>query len=194
MAEHEKSYPSHGTPAAASNENASMPDFAAAAAAGAATGGLMIVEVDGLNRLTRAHGPAAADVATAHAERLLRLCLRRSDGLVSWGASEFLVLLSHADATSLSDLAELIVMAMRNQPAQMDSGHRLHLTCSIGWAVFAWRNGDGHTWLGPIGEAGAALQVARDLGGDCACAALTPGSPGLFTPAPPPHTARLLIA
>src|SRR5262249_57963000 len=130
-------------------------------------GGILVLAIDGFERIGHTYGAEAAELARQRVETTLRNSLIEDDGLVVWGNVALLLLLSHADAVRVADLGELLVMAVRMHPVDLPGGEQLGLTCSVGWSTFDWAARETHPWHGPLALAGAGLAAARELGGDC---------------------------
>lgn len=136
--------------------------------AASATGGILVVSLDGVEAIRSTHGEPTLDLVRDHLARVLRLCLHVDDGLVRWGDEEFMILLPRCDAQRVADLAELLVVAVRLQPMALGKDELLHLTCSVGWSLFDWdRRPSQQPWREPITVADVALALAKGMGGDC---------------------------
>jgi diguanylate cyclase (GGDEF)-like protein len=97
---------------------------------------LMMIDLDGLKGLNDFYGHAAGDQALVQMREILERACRKSDTIVRWGGDEFLVLARYADGDTAAALAERIRRAVEEHTFELSSGGRVHLRCSIGWAIY----------------------------------------------------------
>lgn len=99
-------------------------------------GGVLMIDVDGLDAINAALGRGGGDDVLRRFASALESRVRRSDFAARVGADEFAVLVPHGDAASLMGLAEDLLE--RLEQAQADSAERIGtpVTASIGAAVF----------------------------------------------------------
>ncbi|MGH2897909.1 MAG: GGDEF domain-containing protein, partial [Solirubrobacteraceae bacterium] len=101
-----------------------------------ADGGVLLVDVDGMQRLNSALGRGGGDDILRRFASALEARVRRSDFAARLGDDEFAVLVPHGDAAGLMLLAQSLLG--RLQDAQTDCAQRTGapVTVSIGAAVF----------------------------------------------------------
>ena len=141
------------------------------ATARGAGAGILMIDVDHLQRINDTCGSPAGDAVLEHLARVLRRCVRADDRLVRWGGDEFLVLVAHSDSRRIQEVAERVLAAVRSQPFTLAGKPPEQITCSLGWSQFVWRRrqDDGPApWEGALAAAEAALEAARTAGRDCA--------------------------
>jgi len=131
---------------------------------------LLMVDIDGFDRLQDDRGPALADAMVVEVTRQAVSTLRPYDLLARFGGGVMVVYLPHTDPMGALDVAERIrerVAAMRlTQDGQIASA-----TVSIGVAAI----GEGHAALDAvISDAGGALREAKTAGRNCVRAAPIP--------------------
>ncbi len=103
--------------------------------------GVMLMDLDGFKDINDTLGHAVGDeLLQAVGERLTRL-LRESDTVCRMGGDEFLLLLPQLGPAEDADtVAEKVVLAIR-EPFVLD-GHELHVTTSLGIAMYPDDGGD----------------------------------------------------
>jgi diguanylate cyclase (GGDEF)-like protein len=97
---------------------------------------LMMIDLDGLKGVNDFYGHAAGDQALVQMRDILERACRKSDTIVRWGGDEFLVLARYAEGDIAAALAERIRRAVEEHSFELSSGGRVHLRCSIGWAMY----------------------------------------------------------
>ena len=97
---------------------------------------LMMIDLDGLKGLNDYHGHAAGDQALVQMRDILERACRKSDTIVRWGGDEFLVLARYVDGDMTAALAERIRRAVEEHSFEVGGPAKVHLRCSIGWALY----------------------------------------------------------
>jgi diguanylate cyclase (GGDEF)-like protein/PAS domain S-box-containing protein len=125
-------------------------------------GGVLMIDVDGLDAINAALGRGGGDDVLRRVAAALEARVRRSDFTARVGDDEFAVLVPHGDAASLMALAE--ALADHLERAQAGSAGRIGapVTASIGAAVF----GRGATEADTVWQrATTAMHAATRAGG-----------------------------
>lgn len=95
-----------------------------------------LVDIDHFKAVNDAHGHAAGDAVLLEVARRLAGRLRVEDHLGRFGGEEFLVLLPDTGAQVVAGVAEALRAAISAQPIEV-GGLTLHVTASVGWAVYS---------------------------------------------------------
>lgn len=121
---------------------------------------VLFLDLDRFKTINDTLGHAIGDQLLQGVATRLSCCLREGDTVARWGGDEFTLLLpainSAADALKV---AQRILEALR--PAFYLEGHELHITSSIGIALYPQDGDDGPTLLR---NADAALYQAKEYG------------------------------
>jgi len=128
---------------------------------------LLIVDVDRFQRLCETRGSGAGDAVLRELARHIAPTLRGADALARFGGSQLAVWLAQADPIGALDVADRIRERIEalEVPWQQQA---LRLTVSVGVAILR----PGHANLDAlIVDAEAAVQSARQSGGNCVRAA-----------------------
>jgi diguanylate cyclase (GGDEF)-like protein len=127
---------------------------------------LMMIDLDGLKGINDAYGHAAGDAALRQMPRILERACRRSDTIVRWGGDEFLVVARQADPEVAEALAERIRRAVEEHPFDLGTGRRVHLGCSVGFALHPFLRSAPSlvTWEQVATVADRALYAAKSSG------------------------------
>ena len=137
---------------------------------------LLVIDCDGLKSINDLHGHNTGDRALQQLAASARANKRVSDPAARFGGDEFAIVLTGADATEATAIAE----RMRDDLAAEPLGSRHRLTASIGLAVFP---DDGQTTDALLQAADAALYHAKREGGNRILAARGVLELGRLTPA-----------
>lgn len=126
---------------------------------------LLFLDLDRFKWVNDTHGHAAGDALLQQTARRLRAVVRAADTVTRWGGDEFIVVLE--DLPQAAEAGRLAAALQAAIGQAMDvAGHRLHITASIGVAVFP-EHGD--TAADLIRAADAAMYQAKRRGpGQCA--------------------------
>ncbi|MFY8017518.1 MAG: diguanylate cyclase, partial [Inhella sp.] len=99
-------------------------------------GGLLILDLDHFKRINDTQGHAVGDeVLQAVAQRMMGQ-VRKEDLLARWGGEEFLLHAPGLSAASARMLAERLLKAIAGTPLSLQSGAKLRVSASIGFACF----------------------------------------------------------
>ena len=121
---------------------------------------VVFLDLDRFKTINDTLGHAVGDQLLAQAPQRLMKALREQDLLTRWGGDEFtLILPSLSSANDAAKVAQRLAEALR--PVFVLDGHELHITCSIGIALFP-QDGDDMTTL--LQNADAALYRAKEQG------------------------------
>jgi diguanylate cyclase len=128
---------------------------------------LLLVDVDRFSRLLETRGAAAGDAVLRALAQHTEPTLRGGDALARFGAAQLAIWLAHADPIGALDVAERV----RERLESLDIAFgetTLRVTVSVGVAALRPAH-PGLTAL--IDDAEAAVQAARQTGGNCVRAA-----------------------
>jgi len=123
-------------------------------------------DIDHFKDINDRHGHAAGDaVLTQMRSRLLGV-FRETDYLVRWGGEEFLVVARGTSRRFAPELAERACAAVSDAPFEIDGGHRLAKTCSVGFASFPLCSDypDALDWAAVLNVADASLYAVKNAG------------------------------
>ncbi len=96
---------------------------------------LLLVDIDHFKQVNDTYGHAAGDEALrATAERLVRVCKRKSDFVARYGGEEFAVILRETALRDAQKIAQQIIDLVRREPVVIPDGEPLRITVSIGVA------------------------------------------------------------
>lgn len=128
---------------------------------------LLLIDVDRFNRLCEARGSGAGDAVLRALARHTEPTLRGADALARFGGAQMAVWLAHADPIGALDVAERIRERIEGLDVPYDP-QELRVTVSVGVAALR----PAHQSLSAlIDDADAAVQAARQSGGNCVRAA-----------------------
>ncbi|MFQ3636719.1 MAG: PAS domain S-box protein [Cyanobacteriota bacterium] len=123
---------------------------------------VVFLDLDRFKTINDTLGHAVGDRLLEQATHRLTYCLREEDTIARWGGDEFTLLLPNLKSPQdASRIAERISETLR--PAFYVDGHELHITCSMGIALFPDHGTDAQTLLK---NADAALYLAKGHGRD----------------------------
>ncbi|HIK41363.1 PAS domain S-box protein, partial [Thermoleptolyngbya sp. M55_K2018_002] len=123
---------------------------------------VVFLDLDRFKTINDTLGHAVGDRLLEQATQRLTYCLREEDTIARWGGDEFTLLLPNLKSPQdASRIAERISETLR--PAFYVDGHELHITCSMGIALFPDHGTDAQTLLK---NADAALYLAKGHGRD----------------------------
>lgn len=127
-----------------------------------------LIDLDDFKEVNDLYGHDAGDRVLVEAVRRIHSAIRVSDVLMRWGGEEFLVVSHRASRKDADALAQRVLQVVREEPYAVSSTHKIRRTCSIGWAVFPWRedNVKGMDYEEVLGMADRALAQAKRGGKD----------------------------
>ena len=96
----------------------------------------IMVDLDHFKVVNDSHGHAAGDQVLIQMRRLLTQSCRDTNSVIRWGGEEFLVVSRNARGECYSLLVERIRQMVETHPFEIGIEKPIHLTCSIGAAVF----------------------------------------------------------
>jgi diguanylate cyclase (GGDEF)-like protein/PAS domain S-box-containing protein len=123
---------------------------------------LMFLDLDKFKHINDTLGHEMGDAVLMEAARRLRASLRESDTVARLGGDEFVVLLPTVNAAEDAGLVAEKIRASIAHPFEL-SGHSLHLSASIGIAVYP---ADGGSEKELVTCADAAMYAAKQGGGN----------------------------
>jgi diguanylate cyclase (GGDEF)-like protein len=123
----------------------------------------IMVDLDWFKPINDACGHAAGDRVLVQVRDILQHACRASDVLIRWGGDEFLVVGRSTDPEGLEVLPERIRSMVEQAVFDLGNGQVAHLTCSIGFTCYPFRNAEVHqiTPEQVVGLADEALYVAK---------------------------------
>lgn len=83
---------------------------------GGAPFGLILADIDHFKAINDTFGHPAGDRVLERVGRLLRACVRATDGVVRWGGEEFMVILPHCELRAAMEQAERIRARIERSP------------------------------------------------------------------------------
>jgi diguanylate cyclase (GGDEF)-like protein len=136
----------------------------AGASALAASGLVLLMDIDHFKALNDTHGHAAGDqVLRITAERLSKL-FRQEDIVVRWGGEEFLALLPATQAPEAARIAARVLSAVSAQPVDVN-GTPVKVTVSVGLCSLGLQLRDrALNWAEVVNLADQALYLAKQNG------------------------------
>src|SRR6185437_8407709 len=123
--------------------------------------GIMLFDIDHFKALNDGYGHPAGDVILQEFIRIAQGTLRAGDSTGRWGGEEFIVILPDTDATEALMVAERLRATIARHMFHVGGG--IHLTCSVGVAVFP-EHANARTSL--LAAADMAVYAAKQLGRD----------------------------
>ncbi|MDX2229816.1 MAG: diguanylate cyclase [Leptolyngbyaceae cyanobacterium bins.349] len=130
------------------------------AVGGAKLGAVMFLDLDRFKQVNDTLGHAVGDLLLQQVVHRLVNCLREVDVIARWGGDEFVLLLPQIRRPQdASDIAGRLIEVL--QPEFLLQNHRLHISASIGIAVYPRDGLDSHALLH---HADVALYQAKNSG------------------------------
>jgi two-component system cell cycle response regulator len=142
---------------------------------------VLFFDLDHFKALNDSYGHAAGDAVLREVAVIARGALRGVDLLGRWGGEEFVAILPEVEATGAQAAAERVRAAVAAHTFAAGGG--MHLTCSVGVAVFP---ADADDRAGILAVADRAMYAAKRLGRNQARQAAEPAVAALFTVDGPP--------
>jgi diguanylate cyclase (GGDEF)-like protein len=126
----------------------------------------LMVDLDLFKNVNDTYGHQAGDMVIQQTSSILVNCSRGTDFVIRWGGEEFLIVQRQSCSAELKTLAERIRKALDTHPFEIGRDEPIHVTCSIGVAVFpflpAWPHLLG--WERLVGLADLGLYAAKRSG------------------------------
>ena len=99
-----------------------------------------LIDIDHFKRINDHFGHTIGDQVLIEVARRISSAARLSDAVIRWGGEEFLLLSRYTDRKEAHILANRVRDAVGGDPYRVDASVAdLRITCSIGWAVFPWK-------------------------------------------------------
>lgn len=130
---------------------------------------VLFLDIDHFKALNDGYGHAAGDAALCTFAQVVGASLRSVDSLGRWGGEEFVALLPENHSTAAQMAAEHVRAAVAAHPFPVGGG--VHLTCSIGVAVYP---DDARECNALVAAADHAMYAAKHLGRNQVRAATDP--------------------
>jgi diguanylate cyclase (GGDEF)-like protein/PAS domain S-box-containing protein len=119
---------------------------------------VMFLDLDRFKTINDTLGHAIGDLLLQQVAQRICNCLRQNDTLSRWGGDEFTLLLPHIHSPEDAvNVAQRIIASLK--PVFNLSGHQLHITTSIGMAIYPQ---DGENLETLLGNADVALYRAKE--------------------------------
>jgi len=94
---------------------------------------MLLIDIDHFKQVNDAHGHAVGDaVLQAVAERIMRVCKRKSDFAARYGGEEFVVILRETTLREAQRIAQQLLEQIRKHPILVADVGAIHVTVSIG--------------------------------------------------------------
>jgi diguanylate cyclase len=122
---------------------------------------LMFMDLDGFKEVNDAYGHRTGDLLLVEVAQRIGARVRAQDTVARVGGDEFVLLADLAEPSDAASLAEKLLAAVR-EPLRI-ADHELHMSWSIGIAMFPEDGGNQHDLLT---NADAAMYHAKASGGD----------------------------
>lgn len=97
---------------------------------------LLLLDIDHFKRINDSRGHLAGDNALRHLAGLLLASTRAADVAARYGGEEFVLLLPETSREGAFVFAERLRERIASEPFEVETGHVVHLTASIGAATF----------------------------------------------------------
>lgn len=123
---------------------------------------IMMIDIDHFKQVNDSHGHLVGDFVLKRMVRLFEEHLRRCDTIFRYGGEEFIILLPETEKNEAMLVADRLLGAIRSHTFDCD-GNRVHITISIGSAMFPEEASDVPTL---IGLADRRLYRAKKMGRD----------------------------
>jgi diguanylate cyclase (GGDEF)-like protein len=136
---------------------------------------VLMADVDHFKKLNDRYGHDAGDEALVQLAEALSHCVRDSDTVARWGGEEFVIVCPQSTEEHAKVICNRIRHHLGQTPIHFPGKPPLHLTLSIGAALFSPATGNEH-WEGALARADQALYFVKRNGRDgWSLAASAPG-------------------
>jgi diguanylate cyclase (GGDEF)-like protein len=126
----------------------------------------LMADLDLFKNVNDTYGHLAGDMVLNQLGQVLIGCSRSADFVIRWGGEEFLVVGRQSCRTELRIIAERIRKAVEDYRFDIGKSEPIHLTCSVGAAVFPFhlKWPELLSWDRVVGLADACLYAAKHSG------------------------------
>ncbi|WP_372965777.1 diguanylate cyclase [Marinobacter sp.] len=125
---------------------------------------ILWIDFDHFKNINDNWGHAAGDLVLCSVSRILESSVRSVDSVGRFGGEEFVVVLPEMGEKEALETAERLRKKVRHKPVQLESGHKVPVTVSIGVSVYPIHG----TSLGTLSAAAdKAMYQAKKQGRDC---------------------------
>lgn len=107
---------------------------------------VMFLDLDRFNKINDILGHDVGDRLLKATSERLTSCFREYNTIARWGGDEFTILLPYINNTEYAAKLAQKILDIFKQPFMIDS-HYLHITCSIGIAIYPEHGQDGDTLI-----------------------------------------------
>jgi len=98
-----------------------------------------LIDIDHFKKVNDQFGHKIGDQVLIEIARRISSAARLSDAVIRWGGEEFLLLSRYTDRKEAHILASRLLRSVGADPFRVEGVQEaLHITCSVGWAVFPW--------------------------------------------------------
>jgi diguanylate cyclase (GGDEF)-like protein len=97
----------------------------------------IFIDIDDFKRTNDTFGHRAGDSVLISVARVIQSAIRDSDTVVRYGGDEFVVVLNDTSEDIAGEVAERIRASVEKQQTKTDSGLRIPVTVSVGWATMS---------------------------------------------------------
>jgi diguanylate cyclase (GGDEF)-like protein len=102
-----------------------------------------LIDIDHFKKVNDQFGHKVGDQVLLEIARRINSAARLSDAVIRWGGEEFLLLSRYTDRKEAHILANRLLGSVGSTPFRVEGiQEQLHITCSVGWAVFPWSEKD----------------------------------------------------
>jgi len=136
------------------------------------------VDIDHFKRVNDEFGHQTGDQILVEVARRINSAARLSDTVIRWGGEEFLLVSRCTERKDAHVLAQRVLDAVGKEPYHLEGSETgIHVTCSLGWAVFPWSEAEPNyqSYEQVLLLADCALYRAKDSGRNRAIGCLPVG-------------------
>ena len=101
-----------------------------------------LIDIDHFKRVNDQFGHKVGDQVLLEFAHRINSAARLSDAVIRWGGEEFLLLSRYTDRREAHILARRILESVASKPFSVGGKATIHVTCSLGWAAFPWRESE----------------------------------------------------
>jgi len=129
----------------------------------------LALDVDHFKSVNDQWGHAVGDRVLVHMVDVIRRSVPQLDCLIRWGGEEFLVVVEITDNDEAPLIAESVRSAVAEAPIAIRGGGSVHVTCSLGFALFPVSGGLSTqlSWDDVVTAADNCLYLAKRNGRNC---------------------------